>query len=187
VTAGTQKQLALLSGVHENTLGNWKRRGIEPAGGKPWSLTAWFLLLRKHGVLSETKPTKPAAQAIRAWCFGNGDSADPNDPAHSPPQGWTEEQQRQNSLKTKAARLKEEIELETLRHERITIEEYRRRWGRKAQAVMVAIESFMGVTGQVAGLTEDQRKALNQALRARIREVRLRIVGAPKKKGAAHG
>lgn len=183
--ATTQKGMAQLSGVHENTLGNWKRRGIEPGGGKPWSITAWFLLLRQHGLLSETKPTRKDVQEIRAWCFGNGEASDPNDPAHSPPRGWGEEQSRQGALKTKANRIKEEIELATLRRERIPLEAYRERWARRAQQVLTAIESFMSIPRDVPDLTEPQRVAMNTALRAKIRDVRQRL--APPKKGASHG
>jgi hypothetical protein len=193
--AKTQKQLAEFSGLHENTMTNYKRAGIEPPGSKPWSLKAWFLILRKHGRLSETKPTHKQAQEIRAWAFGNGDAADPNDPAHEPPQGWGEEQSRQTALKTKAARQAEEIELETLKRERIPVEEYRRRWRARAQEVLAAIESFMSLPRDVPDITEPQRVALNAAIRAKIRDIRQRLAPPQKtagakpaaRKGAAHG
>lgn len=167
-----QRELAEVSGLHVNSVTNWKRAGITPLGEPPWSLKAWFLLLRKHGKLSETKPVDKKAQALRAWCFGNGDSSDPNDPAHASPQGWTEEAPRQTALKTMVARQKEQIELETLQKDRIPMTEYRERWRRRAQQVLGLLDGFMGVARHVPDLTEPQRLALNRSLRAHITEIR---------------
>jgi hypothetical protein len=185
VLVTTAKALAVLSGLHENTIGNYKKRCIEPLGSRPWSLKAWYLLLRQNGLLGETKPRDKRAQAMRAWAFGNGDATDPNDPAHLPPVGWGDERSRQGALKDKAQRQQAEIELQTMQRERIPIEEYRKRWAARAQQVLVAIEGFMSVVKDVPDLTEPQRVALNKLLREKIRDVRARI--APPKKGAAHG
>lgn len=175
LSCSNQKALAEISGLHVNSITNWKRAGIVPLGEPPWSLKAWFLLLRKHGKLSETKPTDKKAQALRAWCFGNGDASDPNDPAHAEPQGWQEEAPRQTALRTMVARQKEQIEVETLKKERITIAEYKERWRRRAQQILGLLDSFMGVARHVPDLTEPQRVALNRSLRAHIADARGKI------------
>jgi hypothetical protein len=184
VLAKTKAQLADLSGLHRNSLLNYSRAGIEPAGAAPWSVRDWFLLLRRAGKLGETKPTDKRAQLLRAWCFGNGDSADPDDPAHSAPQGWVEEKSRQDAIKTLRSRQREQIELETLRRERIPVTEYRARWRARAQEVLAAFDLAMR-TASIADaalpagqkLSQAQRQAVVTASRTVITEMRTAVAG----------
>ena len=182
----TLAELADLAGLHRNSVLNYKRRGIEPSGEPPWSLRDYLLLLRRHGRLGETKPTHPHAQALRSWAFSGGDSADPDDPAHAPPQGWREEQERQGALKAMKARMREQIELETLRRDRIPVAEYKARWQRRAQQVLAALDRIMEIPRAVDGLSELQRQSLVSACRQCIHDVRARIAGESAS-AASHG
>ena len=183
----TYKQIAEFSGLHQNTLVNWKRRGIAPPGVSPWSLKGWFLLLRKSGLLSETKPTHGPAKKLRSWCFGAGDASDPNDPVHAIPGDWKDDKYRQEVFKAIVERKRSEIELETLRRDRIPMEEYQARWNKKAHLILAVLDGFMGLTREVPGLSDLQRTALNTAIKARIRESRARLVGVKPGKGQHAG
>ena len=177
LTAASLAELATISGLHRNSVLNYKRRGIDPAGDPPWSLRDYYLLLRRHGKLGETKPTTKAAQALRSWAFSGGDSADPDDPAHAPPQCWPDEKARQEALKTMEVRKLQQVELETLKGERIPIANYRERWKRRAQQVLAALDIVMGIPKEVPDLPEHQRQRLVTACRQAITAIRARIAG----------
>jgi hypothetical protein len=176
----TAKALANAAGIHQNTFSNWKRQGIT-IEGPPYSLKAFFLVLRRHGRLGDCKPQTAKAHKIKAWAWGTGDAGDPDDPTHGTPQGWREEIERQKALKEIDERRKVRLETETLAGERIPIDLYRERWRQRAQVVLGALESFMQVVpsldaeltkANLPPLTTDQRAALGRVIRQQVQQSR---------------
>lgn len=177
VMADNLSHLADICGLHRNSVLNYKKRGIEPRGEPPWSVRDYFLILRRNSKLGETKPKEPAVLRLKSWAFGAGDSSDPDDPVHQPPQGWQEETQRQSAIKGLYTRKREQIELETLQKERIPIANYRERWKRRAQQVLSALDLIMNIPKEVPDLPEHQRQQLVKACRNAISDVRAAVVG----------
>jgi len=175
--ASSFSALADIAGLHRNCVLNYRRKGIEPTGEPPWSLKDYYLTLRGHGKLGEAKPKDIEAQALKSWCFGAGNSIDPDDPVHQPPQGWQEEKLRQSAIMGMYARKMQQIELETLQKERIPIASYRERWKRRAQHVLSALDLIMAIPKDVPDLPEKQRQQLVAACRKAITDIRARIVG----------
>lgn len=181
VLAKSQRELADLCGMHPNTIGNLKKSGVA-LGAPPFSVRDFFLLLRRHNKLGDTRPQSEAVVRIRLWCFGNGDAADPDDPAHGDPAGWGEEGARQSALKQVVARKSEQIELETLQRERIPADEVREALRVLRVQISGIIDSAVDVAASIAGLTKDQQAALSDALQAWRVKARAEIarVCAPK-------
>lgn len=175
----TQREAAGLMGLHYNTVGNWYEAGYGPPGDPPWSLKQWCVVLRGAGKLPRCKPTRPDAHAVWHWAFMGdmGPAVNPDDPVHPPPMGWQAEQQRQMALASLTNRRRAEVELETIQGERIPIEEYRRRRTRDRDAVITLLDSVHGAVRELAGLTLEQRSALNHCLANWVRDARVELAG----------
>lgn len=165
-----QKHLAVVAGIHENTVGKWKREGLADPGAKPISLRAYFLLLRRRGKLAECKPPQAKARELLRWVFGGAGepSYNPDDPSHPPPESWAGEKDRQGALKGKTDRQMAEVELETLNKERIPVAVVSERLRKLAAEVRATLTDFMSVASAVKDLTPKQRIAVSEAIAAQI-------------------
>lgn len=172
VRCKTQRALAEATGLHVNTITNWKNQGIAPLGDAPYSLKAYFLLLRRRGRLGECKPLTKNAHELWRWSFGAGagDSINPDDPVHPAPVGWSEEKERQAALQTLETRRKARIEVETLDEQRIPADLVTKRLRDLVDDVKSVLGGFLAVPGKVKDLTVDQRADLSEAIQAQIAE-----------------
>lgn len=170
IACGSQRALADACGVHQNTIGNWKRDGIAPLGEPPFSLKAYFLLLRRRSHLGECKPTRKDALDLWRWAFGAGagKSLNPDDPVHPPPLDWNGEKDRQGALGALSQRRRLQIEVETLEGARLPTTAVRTTLHDLADEVKGVLAGFLNVPGQVKGLTPEQRADLSDAIQAQI-------------------
>jgi hypothetical protein len=160
------RKIAEVLGVHHNTLGNWKKKGLEPVGTMPWSLKAFLLILRPANKLTECHPTTDKAKALWKWAFGvrGLGSVNPDDPAHGPTIGWSEERDRQAALKERTARKSAELELDKKRGLYYDADEVRGMLTDLRNDVVGEISSVQTVANQVRGLTPVQRAELADLL-----------------------
>jgi hypothetical protein len=171
LVCGSQRALAEACGVHQNTIGNWKKRGVEPFGEPPYSLKAYYLLLRRRGLLGDCKPRSKLAHELWAWCFGargGEDATNPDDPTHAPPVGWSQEKERQTALAAKIQRQRLQVEVETLEGERIPTETVRVRLRDLVDQVTGVLAGFLAVPAQMPGLNPDQLADLSDLIQRAI-------------------
>ncbi len=170
ILCNDQKALARVAGIHENTVGKWKREGLADPGAKPISLRAYFLLLRRRGKLSECKPTSAKGRDLQRWVFiGGGEASyNPDDPTHEPPADWSGERDRQSALKGLVERKTAQVDFETLERERLPIAKVQERLQRLAVEVRRILNGFVSIAGTVKGLTPEQRLVVADAIQAQI-------------------
>ncbi len=173
------RQIAAVLGIHHNTMGNWKAKGIEPVGTMPWSLKAFLLILRPANKLPECHPTTDKAKALWKWAFGvpGAGSVNPDDPAHGPTMGWSEERDRQAALKERTARKVAELELDRKKGAYYDADEVRAMLASLRGTVVGELSSVQNVANQVRGLTPNQRAELAEQLMAWQAEVKQRLAG----------
>jgi hypothetical protein len=167
VKAKSLRDLARILGIHYNTLDNWKRRGVEPIeDAPPYSLKSFCLLLRPAYKLPECHPTTAAVKAIWRWAFGatEGGSINPDDPAHGPTQGWTEEDKRQAALARLEVRKQERMKTLQMAGTLKEDAEVRDVLRVMRQLVITEMSSVQHVASSVRGLTPAQRADLADAL-----------------------
>lgn len=167
------KHGAKILGVHENSIGNWKRElGVEPLGEAPFSMKAYCLLLRRCGRLGSCKPS-PEMHAIWLWAWRHGseDAVNPDDPTHHAPANWKEEKERQDALRALEERQKARKENQTLDWTLLPTELVIERMRTLAHDLKSRLPELLAATNQIEGLTPTQRADLSDKLQAIITKI----------------
>ena len=179
ILSKNMRSIARLLGVHVNTLTNWKSKGIEPPGVTPYSLKSFCLLLRPANKLSECRPANEKVRAIWSWAFGatDGGSVNPDDPAHGPVVGWSEERDRQAALKERTVRKSAELELDKKLGLYYDADEVRTMLFDLRAVVVGELSTVQNIANQVRGLTVTQRADLAESLMQWQADAKQRIAG----------